>query len=177
MLITDIVCFVAGIATKAAIFVLAQLPRLDAVFLFALFACQRDRLNPCGIGSTAHLIGRERIGRAQALTQRVTAHHLSAARGIASRATGMAARGFTGGDLVGIAAYFADVYYWHVVFSLAQLYHKTRRYANGSGTTGHACGNLDRRFIGIEKDAGYFAIAQERIATAYAPLRLMQVAV
>ena len=47
----------------------------------------------------------------------------------------------------------------------------------GSGTTGHACGNLDRRFIGIEKDAAYFAIAQERIATAYEPLRMMQVAV
>jgi site-specific DNA-methyltransferase (adenine-specific) len=47
----------------------------------------------------------------------------------------------------------------------------------GSGTTGHACGNLGRRFVGIEKDAGYFDIAQERIATAYAPLRLMQGAV
>lgn len=47
----------------------------------------------------------------------------------------------------------------------------------GSGTTGHACGNLGRRFVGIEKDANYFSIAQERIATAYAPLRAMQVAV
>lgn len=47
----------------------------------------------------------------------------------------------------------------------------------GSGTTGHACGNLGRRFIGIEKDAAYFSIAQERIATAYEPLRMMQVAV
>jgi len=46
----------------------------------------------------------------------------------------------------------------------------------GSGTTGHACGNLGRRFVGIEKDAGYFSIAQEQIATAYAPLRHMQVA-
>lgn len=45
----------------------------------------------------------------------------------------------------------------------------------GSGTTGHACGNLGRRFIGIEKDAGYYAIAEERIATAYAPLRHMHV--
>ncbi len=50
-------------------------------------------------------------------------------------------------------------------------------FAMGSGTTGAACGNLDRRFIGIEKDAGYFAIASERIATAYAPLRMMQEAV
>jgi site-specific DNA-methyltransferase (adenine-specific) len=44
----------------------------------------------------------------------------------------------------------------------------------GSGTTGHACGNLGRRFVGIEKDANYFAIASERIATAYEPLRAMQ---
>ncbi len=50
-------------------------------------------------------------------------------------------------------------------------------FAMGSGTTGHACGNLDRRFVGIERDAAYFAIAEERIATAYAPLRMMQVAV
>lgn len=47
----------------------------------------------------------------------------------------------------------------------------------GSGTTGHACGNLGRRFIGIEKDAGYYNLAAERIATAYEPLRAMQVAV
>jgi site-specific DNA-methyltransferase (adenine-specific) len=44
----------------------------------------------------------------------------------------------------------------------------------GSGTTGHACGNLGRRFAGIEKDAGYYDIAAERIATAYAPLRMME---
>lgn len=39
----------------------------------------------------------------------------------------------------------------------------------GSGTTGVACGNLNRRFIGIEKDTehGYFQIAETRIAEAY----------
>ena len=36
----------------------------------------------------------------------------------------------------------------------------------GSGTTGVACMNLNRRFIGIELDAGYFKIAQERIEAA-----------
>lgn len=36
----------------------------------------------------------------------------------------------------------------------------------GSGTTGVACMNTGRRFIGMEMDAGYFAIAQERIAAA-----------
>lgn len=33
----------------------------------------------------------------------------------------------------------------------------------GSGTTGVACKNLNRKFIGIEKDKKYFDIAEERI--------------
>lgn len=33
----------------------------------------------------------------------------------------------------------------------------------GSGTTGVACANTDRRFIGIERDPTYFAIASARI--------------
>lgn len=37
----------------------------------------------------------------------------------------------------------------------------------GSGTTGVACGNLNRRFIGIERDLDYFMIAKGRIDCAY----------
>ena len=33
----------------------------------------------------------------------------------------------------------------------------------GSGTTGVACANLGRQFIGIEKDPDYFQIASDRI--------------
>lgn len=36
----------------------------------------------------------------------------------------------------------------------------------GSGTTGVACKNLNRNFIGIEMDEGYFKIAEERINNA-----------
>ena len=39
-------------------------------------------------------------------------------------------------------------------------------FAIGSGTTGVACVNLDRRFIGIELDSNYFSIAEERISRA-----------
>lgn len=36
----------------------------------------------------------------------------------------------------------------------------------GSGTTGVACVNTGRRFIGIERDPGYFEIAEKRIRAA-----------
>jgi len=39
-------------------------------------------------------------------------------------------------------------------------------FAMGSGTTDVAAVQTGRRFIGIEKDAGYFTIAKERIAAA-----------
>lgn len=42
-------------------------------------------------------------------------------------------------------------------------------FSMGSGTTGVACGNLGRKFIGIEMDDGYFGIAEQRIAEAYVP--------
>jgi site-specific DNA-methyltransferase (adenine-specific) len=42
----------------------------------------------------------------------------------------------------------------------------------GSGTTGVACVTTGRHFIGMEKEADYFAIAERRIheATAANPL-------
>lgn len=43
----------------------------------------------------------------------------------------------------------------------------------GSGTTGVACMQTGRNFIGIEIDPGYFAIAQKRIADAQAQMPLL----
>ncbi len=40
----------------------------------------------------------------------------------------------------------------------------------GSGTTGVACVNTGRNFIGIERDDAYFAIAKERIEAARRPI-------
>lgn len=42
----------------------------------------------------------------------------------------------------------------------------------GSGTTGVACANLGRKFIGIEIERKYFDIACERIDAAYSQMRL-----
>ena len=36
----------------------------------------------------------------------------------------------------------------------------------GSGTTGVACANLNREFVGIELDQDYFKIAEKRIEEA-----------
>jgi site-specific DNA-methyltransferase (adenine-specific) len=47
----------------------------------------------------------------------------------------------------------------------------------GSGSAGVACVQEGRRFIGIERDATYYATAQERIAAAEAQPRLMPVEV
>jgi site-specific DNA-methyltransferase (adenine-specific) len=38
----------------------------------------------------------------------------------------------------------------------------------GSGTTGVACAELGRNFIGIEIDKDYFEIAKKRVELAYA---------
>ena len=42
----------------------------------------------------------------------------------------------------------------------------------GSGTTGLACAEANRSFIGIEIDRGYYEIAERRIAEAQAQMRL-----
>ena len=44
----------------------------------------------------------------------------------------------------------------------------------GSGTTGVACKNLNRHFIGIEKDEKYFKIAEERINQPFQPKLLTE---
>jgi len=44
----------------------------------------------------------------------------------------------------------------------------------GSGTTGVACANLGRKFIGIEIEPKYFEISCERIEAAYAQGRLFE---
>lgn len=41
----------------------------------------------------------------------------------------------------------------------------------GSGTTGVACVNTGRRFIGIERDEAYFALASQRINGAAAAIK------
>lgn len=43
----------------------------------------------------------------------------------------------------------------------------------GSGTTGVAAIQLGRKFTGIERDAGYFKIACQRIEQAYAQGQLL----
>jgi site-specific DNA-methyltransferase (adenine-specific) len=44
----------------------------------------------------------------------------------------------------------------------------------GSGTTGVACVNVGRNFIGIESDEGYYTMAEERINNAVPVVEVAQ---
>lgn len=45
----------------------------------------------------------------------------------------------------------------------------------GSGTTGVACANTGRKFIGIEMDTGYYEIAEKRISEAYNKAQMLDI--
>ena len=61
---------------------------------------------------------------------------------------------------------------WLVGHSTDRASHTVMDPFMGSGTTGVACANLGRKFIGIEIEKRYFKIACERIDAAYAQGRL-----
>ena len=44
----------------------------------------------------------------------------------------------------------------------------------GSGTTGVACVNTGRNFVGIENDEGYYTMAEQRINTAMPVVKVAQ---
>ena len=54
----------------------------------------------------------------------------------------------------------------YLVTTHTNEYETVLDFTMGSGTTGVACVNTNRKFIGIEKDEGYFKIAQDRIQAA-----------
>lgn len=60
----------------------------------------------------------------------------------------------------------------HFVRTFTSEHHTVCDPFMGSGTTGVACANLGRKFIGIEIEPKYFEIACKRIAAAYAQPRL-----
>lgn len=45
----------------------------------------------------------------------------------------------------------------------------------GSGSTGVACLNTNRNFIGIELDEGYYKIAKERIESAQSDIKYKKI--
>ncbi|EMO14678.1 DNA methylase family protein [Leptospira santarosai str. CBC523] len=53
-----------------------------------------------------------------------------------------------------------------LILSYTNEFNTVLDHCMGSGTTGVSCVNTNRRFIGIEKDKGYFDLAQSRISKA-----------
>jgi len=156
-------CTSAFIRTKsvsAARFVLAKKPRLSLELSRATRALQPYRLNPLVVRAARNLLRCKRICRTKPFpesvtNQRRTAHYpvrhvpLPAA-GRTAKPSGCSAVWF---NIKGRLANFA--------FECDHAGSITHRM--GSGTTGVAAKNTNRRFIGIEQDAGYFDIALRRI--------------
>ena len=55
----------------------------------------------------------------------------------------------------------------YLIKTYTNKYETVLDFTMGSGSTGVACRNLKRKFIGIEKDKKYFRIAKERIKGTY----------
>jgi site-specific DNA-methyltransferase (adenine-specific) len=125
--------------------------------------------------------------RALGVVQRNSASHI--ARGITSDPTSVVTGGITKAtytqDLTGYPRQVLDFPSEGATVHptqkpVALMEYLIRTYTNegdtvldncmGSGTTGVACANTGRKFIGIEREPSYFAIAQERILNQ--PLRL-----
>jgi len=51
----------------------------------------------------------------------------------------------------------------YLIKTYSNRYDRVLDFCMGSGTTGVACRNLHREFVGIEKDEGYFELAGKRI--------------
>ena len=67
----------------------------------------------------------------------------------------------------------------YIVSTYSNVGHTVLDCCMGSGTTGIACINLGRGFIGIELDSGYFNIAKEKLikkvdSVLYGPTKLFQ---
>ena len=60
-----------------------------------------------------------------------------------------------------------DIFNWYMItFANHHWRYLVVDLTMGSGSTGVACKNTNRNFIGIEQDAKYFEIAKQRIEEA-----------
>lgn len=147
-------------------------PRFDAKSVFAKEAYQLNPSRPAGICRASHRVARKRIGGPFSCTVLV-APFVIVRHGVCDDAPFSHARFRTesrrrspvGLDRKRLPADFAEQCD-HAPLS-TPLEHELASPTMGSGTTGVACINTDRKFIGIEKDATYYAVAQNRMEAAH----------
>lgn len=173
MIWPNVMFFVAFLAAKNG-FVLTRYPRLDIKITATMLAFKSNSLNPFCIFVTSDLFAGKCVRRAQTLSQSISSHvgvcHFSighmpfTATRVAAKSSSLCA---IRPDLEGRSANLTG-FVNHLHNPFEHLYTSERRRAMGSGTTGVAAANTDRKFIGIEMDEGYYEIARGRIATAQA---------
>ena len=158
--------------------VLSDNPRFMGKRCSAVCARKLNGRNPFSARLAGYLFGRERIGGSKARPHLVpllkAVSHMRALRLVPSAAAALAAKArlFSAVrlHLKRATAYLAS-FFDHAI----SVSHNSDSLPQkmGSGTTGVACVNTARRFIGIERDPGYFEIAQRRIAEAQSQPRMV----
>ena len=159
-------CASAFIRTKsvsAMRFVLTKNPRLCLKLSSAAVALQLYWLNPFAVRASGNFLGGKGVRRSKPFPESVSdqgwpAHH--SVLHVPLTTAGWTAK----------PSSFSAVWF-NVKRRLANFAFKCNHaasitYCMGSGTTGVACENTGRKFIGIERDPAYFSIAAARIATA-----------
>ena len=155
--------FIRAKSVSAVRFVLLKNPRLCVKFGRATRALQLYWLNPFTVRTSGNFLRGKSVFRSKPFSESVSdqgwpAHHsvlhvpLASAGGTAKPS--------------GFSAVWFNVKRRLANFAFKCNHAASITYCMGSGTTGVACANTGRKFIGIEKDAGYFAIAQRRIEQA-----------
>lgn len=127
-------------------------------------AVEADGFDPLRVLIPRHLFCGECVGGAQALpvlvANLVRSGHLAVRHVPLAAARPAAKPGRSGTVWLDLKRRFAD-------FAGECVHTYSIPYCMGSGTTGVACANTGRKFIGIERDDKYFDIAKSRIEQAF----------
>ena len=123
-----------------------------------VFSAGGERYTPQGLSESGKLVGRTNNGAYRECSKTTIATHTGYPRSDSLRFAHDKSTGHPTQKPVALLEYLIKTY--------TNEGETVLDFTMGSGTTGAACANTNRRFIGIERDENYFEIAKKRIEEA-----------